>query len=117
MSTPTQYPTIKSERSQSVVKPEELIKPVIIACTALVNEEVRLKTFEAGFDAVYQVPLNSDQIRDEIVPMIQKKIDTIVKKEIFHQKLMHDLENQVLIQISKGQMPKNNQFKTTPGLD
>lgn len=51
---------------------EEMVKPIIIACSGLVNEEVAANTKEAGFDAVYQVPLKKEQIEKEIVPMIDR---------------------------------------------
>ena len=38
----------------------ELVKPIIIACSGLVDQTISDRTKEAGFNAVYQVPLKKE---------------------------------------------------------
>lgn len=88
---------------------EMIFKPIIIACTALVDEDTRIKTQQAGFDAVYQVPLQQSQIQKEILPMIMRKQELMTRKEILQQQFKENLENQ-LLNFKKNNL-SNNQLK------
>lgn len=70
------------------------VKPILIAASALVNDEVIEKTHIAGFDALYEVPLQADQIENQIKPLINKRQTQNLKKEQIKKKLAENYENQ-----------------------
>lgn len=53
------------------------------------------KTHFAGFDALYEVPLQSDQIENQIKPLINKRMSQNIKKELIKQKVAENYENQI----------------------
>ena len=49
------------------------------------DDEVKLKTKQAGFDGVYEVPMSADIINNEWIPMIEKRRKSYEKEAIYDQ--------------------------------
>lgn len=49
------------------------LKPIIVAATAYVDQNVIEKTKDAGFDLVAAVPLKGDFIIQNILPLIEER--------------------------------------------
>ena len=51
-----------------------LRRPLIFACSALVNEQVVKKCEEHGFDKVCNVPLNAQCFTLEVLPVVENHV-------------------------------------------
>lgn len=79
----------QGSRFGSIVPPtQELIQsvqPVIIALTAMVNDHVLEMTKHAGFDATYEVPIQTQVIKEEVLPLISKNHMSLHMKQMLLQ--------------------------------
>ena len=52
-------------------------KPVMIACSGYVDEGIRSRTSESGFDLAIQCPLRSQKVEEIIMPLLSKRKENI----------------------------------------
>ena len=56
------------------------LKPIIVAASAFIDQNVIRKTKDAGFDLAAAVPLSGDYIIQNILPLIEERETKLYKK-------------------------------------
>ena len=47
---------------------KKLRKPYLVACSGFINQEIKNKAIDSGFDLVIEQPLNVQTLRNHIIP-------------------------------------------------
>ena len=62
------------------------LKPPIFACTAnVIDKELQARALDTGFLKIFEVPMKSQTIESEIMPLLKNNRSSLVAREIMLQ--------------------------------